>query len=106
MNTPFEMKEGRSGTYLGTVDHKSRTGKLIVEAMRREWKRRGNLEGKGYRVVLKGRMGKDNPNAFKYSVAAKPKWSWSARTFGSHSHQTIRLDDAAHADIYVYRRYA
>ena len=99
MNTPFEMKEGRSGTYLGTVDHKSRTGKLIIETLRREHKRRGNLDGKKYYVKLHGRLGKDNPNAHKYSLANR---GWKTYGYG----QTIKLEDAAHADLYVYERYS
>ncbi len=47
------------------------------------------------KVSANGRLGKDNPNAYKYR---------SRHTGKSYpgSHQRIRLEDAAHADIYVH----
>ena len=106
MKTPYEYKpDNRTSTaYLGTVTHKSRAGKLIVEALRREWKRRSKIDGKHYRVVLKGRLGENNENAFKYSKNCSRPWTWGYQTFGAHSHQNIKLDDAAYADMYVYKR--
>jgi hypothetical protein len=44
------------------------------------------------RVALKGRLGKDNPNAVKY------------RGKGWNAYQTIRKADAKHFDVYVYKR--
>lgn len=45
-------------------------------------------------VKLQGRLGKDNPNAWKYH-----------RIVGRYfNHQAIRLGDAAFADVYVYQR--
>lgn len=106
MKTPYEIKEGRSDEYIGTVNHKSRTGKLIIEALRREHKRRAKLDGKRYRVVLKGRLGENNENAFKYAKSGQMhKHCWVRHMFGAHSHQNIKLDDAAYADMYVYERY-
>lgn len=100
MDTPFEIKEGhRTNSYIGTVQHHTRSGKLIIEAIRKEWKRRSQLDGKDYYVKLQGRMGKNNPNKDKYSVINTPK-HW----YGGHSHQCIRLGDASYADMYVYER--
>ena len=47
------------------------------------------------KVSANGRLGKDNPNAYKYR---------SKHTGKSYpgSHQRIRLEDASHADIYVH----
>ena len=44
-------------------------------------------------VKLQGRLGKDNPNADRYS---------SKRRYNAY--QCIRLADAAFADVYVYER--
>ena len=51
-------------------------------------------EGTKNKVVLQGRLGKDNPNASKYR---------SKHTGKSYpgSHQRIKLGDASHADVYV-----
>lgn len=57
-------------------------------------------KGTGKRVVLQGRLGKDNPNAHKYSKAMQGK-PGSAST-GGHTHQRIKKADAAHHDVYVY----
>ena len=61
-----------------------------------------SVKGTGKRVVLQGRLGKDNPNAHKYSKAnfGKPG---SAST-GAHTHQRIKKADAAHHDVYVYNK--
>jgi len=48
------------------------------------------------RVVLKGRLGKDNPNAPLYRRGGK-LWRYSA--------QTIRVEHAAHVDVYVNEYY-
>jgi hypothetical protein len=64
---------------------------------------KAKTKGSGNRVVLQGRLGKNNPNANKYSMknpAAKERISMS----GSHSHQRIAKADAAHHDVYVYRK--
>ena len=67
-------------------------------------------KGSGNRVVLQGRLGKNNPNANKYSV--KPGGGKSGGPVGRppgwqrgpHSHQRIAKADAAHHDVYVYRK--
>lgn len=57
-------------------------------------------KGTGKRVVLQGRLGKNNPNAHKYSKAVwgKP----GSASSGAHTHQRIKKADAAHHDVYVY----
>lgn len=44
-------------------------------------------------IKLQGRLGQDNPNAWKYRIGG---------TYGSA--QCIRLADASTADVYVYNR--
>ena len=70
---------------------------------------KAKTKGTGNRVVLQGRLGKNNPNAHKYSV--KPGGGKSggpvgrpAGQSGPHSHQRIAKADAAHHDVYVYRK--
>ena len=71
-----------------------------------------SIKGTGKRVVLQGRLGKDNPNAHKYSKnAPRAKYVDGKRVnsdvsgkSGAHSHQRIQKADAAHHDVYVYNR--
>ena len=71
-----------------------------------------SVKGTGKRVVLQGRLGKDNPNAHKYSKdAPSAKYKDGKRVnsdvsgkSGGHSHQRIQKADAAHHDVYVYDR--
>jgi hypothetical protein len=71
-----------------------------------------SVKGTGKRVVLQGRLGKDNPNAHKYSKdAPSAKYKDGKRVnsdvsgkSGGHSHQRIQKADAAHHDVYVYNR--
>lgn len=89
-----------STSYVTTVDHHSEIGKEYVETLRRLVKVEDELNGtRRRRVMLQGRMGENNPNAYKYSVKNPPN-VWS----GSHSHQCIKLSDAATADVYIYYR--
>jgi hypothetical protein len=76
---------------------------------------KASVKGTNKRVVKQGRLGKDNPNAHKYSINApaavwdqdKGKWlqdkELNAQS-GGHSHQRIQTADAAHFDVYVYRK--
>ena len=71
-----------------------------------------SVKGTGKRVVLQGRLGKDNPNAHKYSKdAPRAQYNDGKRVnsdvsgkSGAHSHQRIQKADAAHHDVYVYDR--
>ena len=73
---------------------------------------KASVKGTGKRVVLQGRLGKNNPNAHKYSKdAPRAKYVNGKRVnsdvsgkSGAHSHQRIQKADAAHHDVYVYDR--
>lgn len=73
---------------------------------------KASVKGTGKRVVLQGRLGKDNPNAHKYSKnAPRAQYKDGKRVnadvsgkSGGHSHQRIQKADAAHHDVYVYDR--
>lgn len=94
------MNTRTSDSYVRTVDHHSEKGKAFIAALRKHIKAEDEYTGGlRRRVCIKGRMGKNNPNAYKYSVKNTPN-VW----YGSHSHQTIKLADAATADVYIYNR--
>tara|TARA_R110002153_G_scaffold116282_1_gene259967 strand:+ start:208 stop:519 length:312 start_codon:yes stop_codon:yes gene_type:complete len=93
-------KNRTSDSYVDTVNHHTWEGKKLVAAYRAKVKAEDKLNGTSRRVMLQGRMGVANPNAHKYSVKNPPN-VWS----GSHSHQCIKLSDAATADVYIYDRY-
>lgn len=73
---------------------------------------KASIKGTGKRVVLQGRLGKNNPNAHKYSKSApraqyvngKRVNSDVSGKSGGHTHQRIQKADAAHHDVYVYDR--
>jgi hypothetical protein len=94
------METRTSPYYAETVHHHTWEGKSLVAAYRAKVKAEDTVNGTSRRVVLQGRMGENNPNAHKYSVKNPPN-VWS----GSHSHQCIKLSDAATADVYIYNRY-
>jgi hypothetical protein len=93
------MNTRTSDYYVETVHHHSVAGKKRIADLRAKVKADDIRYGYSRRVMLQGRMGKNNPNAYKYSVKNPPN-TWS----GSHSHQRIKLADAATADIYIYDR--
>jgi len=59
-----------------------------------------SVKGTGKRVVLQGRLGKNNPNAHKYSKSVQG--TSASASSGAHTHQRIQKADAAHHDVYVY----
>ncbi len=69
-----------------------------VDALKKQVKAEDEKEGTKRRVVLQGRMGKNNPHADKY------KRGGSEFRRGSHAHQRIKLGHAQHADVYVHNR--
>jgi len=90
------MNTRTSNSYVRTVDHHSEKGKALIAALRKYVKAEDEyIGGLSRRVCVKGRMGKNNPNAHKYSV----------KNYGSNYHQTIKLADASKADLYIYDRY-
>ena len=76
----------RTPSYVGTFDLKSKDDIDAVKAIRKA------MKGTGKRLKLQGRLGKNNPNAYKY----KGKKGY----YGSCI--CISLYDAARADGYIY----
>jgi|11BtaG_2_1085332.scaffolds.fasta_scaffold01127_6 hypothetical protein len=93
------MKEqkSRSNSYVMTVNHHSDEGKEQIKTLRKLVKANSQVNR---RVCLAGRLGANNPKAHKYRSRYKHH-----NGFGAHSHQSIRLSDAAYADVYIYDRY-
>lgn len=48
------------------------------------------------------RLGKDNPNSFKYRRGARAR----VECWGSHNYQMISMKDGATFDVYIRRNYA
>ena len=89
-----EAKERTSGSYQFTHTPGDAESEKKLADLKAQHK------GTGKRVVLQGRLGKNNPNAHKYSKAnfGKP----GSASSGAHTHQRIKKADAAHHDVYVY----
>lgn len=89
----------RTNSYQFTVEMKD--GKPITEnkslsALREEVAMTNGIFQTQFYVKLQGRLGENNPNAWKYK---------SRRNGGVYGRaQCVRLADAAFADVYVYER--
>ena len=103
--TVIHHTDRESGAYVATIDHKTNFGKEVIAAIRRGVKTSNLATTKKFYVKLQGRLGNNNPNAFKYSKNASRSWTWAYQTFGPHNHRTIRLADADHVDLYIYERH-
>ena len=88
-----KLKKARSQEFIENVDHNSPDGQLKIAAHRLRVKMENKLSAMKYRVVLCGRMGKNNPNdqVYRDSLARNP-------------YQNILLEHAGSVDIYIYAR--
>lgn len=86
----------RSESYVGTVDHRTPEGQAAISDIR-DRVACGNLMkkligvDKRYRVILRGRLGANNPAYADYKAGRKTR-------------SCIRLEDAVRVDIYVCER--
>ena len=101
---PIKIDKGRADSYIGTFHYESADDmiqlqelKKMVSNMNKSLKR-ANFDYQ-FRVVVCGRLGENNPNAYKYK---ERKYSYHG--YGAHPYQTIKLADASHVDAYIYRR--
>jgi hypothetical protein len=90
----------RSKTYQFTVAMKN--GKPVtntesLDALREEVAMTNGIFQSQFYVKLQGRLGKNNPNAWKY------RHGKDGGIYGCA--QCVRLPDAAFADVYVYERF-
>jgi hypothetical protein len=88
-----KTKNRSSGCYLFTIYHKSWHGSSYLKRFRKSFNEAQRASGGNKRIKLQGRLGKHNPNAYKY----QQKRGWN-------KYQTILLDDAAYVDVYVYEK--
>jgi len=101
------MKSRTSTSYVFTANAKSaddlakidvlRQTVKAINYMQRDYEKDTGQEQARYRVCLRGRLGKNNPNAWKYKIRQKKYTGYGARPY-----QMIRLGDASHFDVYVY----
>ena len=99
------MKSRASTSYVFTANAKSADDLAKIDALRqtvkainymqRDYEKDTGQEQARYRVCLRGRLGKNNQNAWKYKI----------RQIGyQNPYRMIRLADAAYFDVYVYER--
>ena len=98
-----------SENYVFTADAKSADDLAKIETLRQTVKTINHMQCQyekdtgqrqtRYRVCLRGRLGKNNSNAWKYQMRQKAYTGYGARPY-----QMIRLSDAAYFDVYVYER--
>ena len=87
-----------STSYQFTVDPMSTSDMERVKSLK-EFVKNMNAQfpnNEALRVCLKGRLGRNNPNAFKYHKGGE------RRGYGAHAYQSISLKDASRYDVYVY----
>lgn len=90
-----------STSYIATV--KIVNGKVApedqatLESIKNTVKFCSNMCKQSKRIKLQGRLGENNPNAWKYRPG-------SYKLGGYGSSQSVRLPDAQRADVYVYNR--
>jgi len=70
-----------------------------INHMQRHYEKDTGQQQTRYRVCLRGRLGKNNPNAWKYQMRQK-----AYTGCGAHPYQMIHLSDAAYFDVYIYER--
>ena len=99
---PIQISKDRTDAYIGTF-HYADAGDMLQLAEVRKMVSNLNksLKSDGYeyrfRVSLRGRLGKNNPNAEKYRHAG------NYHGFGGHPYQMIKLADASHVDAYIHK---
>lgn len=89
------MSKHQSKNYVTTLDPMSSVDMEKLQTIKDTVKACNAYELKKKRVCLRGRLGKNNPNAWKY----KHRCGWHGR---SNGYQMIRLADARYWDVYVY----
>lgn len=99
---PIQISKDRTDAYIGTFHYSDAADMLQLEEVRKMVSNLNkSLKSDGYkyrfRVSLRGRLGKNNPNAEKYRAGGRYKY------FGSHNYQMIKLADAQYVDAYIHR---
>lgn len=90
------VKPYRTFSYICTLD-KNEEDSTVLSKLRSIVKEFNKHSDAKFRIELKGRLGKDNPNAQKYKDACARRWC-------NDAYSRIRLEDAAHVDVYVHSR--
>jgi hypothetical protein len=92
------MTTRTSKAYIKSIDHHSESGKIEIQTLREQLK----FTNPKKRLVLKGRLGKNNPNASKYKEASREihPSPWGPIHFNGY--RNIKLADASYCDAYIY----
>lgn len=100
------MTTKRSNNYITTISVSDPMYSEKLAAIRKTVKALNSsamvADGRRFRVAVRARLGRNNPNAHKYS-RSKCGWS-SGYHFVANPWQTIRMADAAHVDVYIHGR--
>lgn len=97
----IQVSKDRTATYIGTFHYSDQEDmRQLSELRKMVVNLNKSLKESGYDiqyyVKAQGRLGKNNPNAFKYRKGYKSRYY--------HPAQTIHLKDASHVDAYIYKR--
>lgn len=82
-----------SEAYIGTFDLKDQSDLATIRYLRNLIMRHNKCSSQKGSIAIRGRLGENNPNAFKYRVGPKREYN---------TYRNIKLEDAAHADVYIY----
>lgn len=100
---PIQVSEDRTDAYIGTFYYEDAADMLQLQEVRKMVSNLNkSLKEDGYRyrfkVSLRGRLGKNNPNAEKYRLAGHyPAFN---------RYQMIKLADATRVDAYIHKERA
>jgi len=96
--TTFHAVDGQFGVMRDDDLKKLQSFRDDVAAMSRD-------AGCKLRVCVKPRLGRNNPNASKYSRVRRQVTDQNGVTSYTRSPQSVLMADAAYFDVYLYRRY-
>ena len=82
--------KNRSKNYVTSIDPSNPADMDALNEIRKAIKIVNKNNNQPYRVVLSGRLGKNNPNAWKYGL--------------TRHHSCVWKEDAVKFDVYVYER--
>ena len=100
----WKLVDNKSEDYIRFSDRVFDTPEILYKEFKSVSEHTQMLKQEGfnhqYYIKLQGRLGKNNPNAWKYEAGENSIYGGN---YCGHW-QSIRLQDAAHADAYIYKR--
>jgi hypothetical protein len=86
----------RSNAYQFTVSKDDADGFELIEMLKTDIRELNSKHDSKFRVVLKARLGKNNPNADLYRLRR--------RMGNRNAYQTIQMCHGSRFDVYIHRR--